>query len=315
MIVIVTHSKDVGADFVIRHLLALGRPYLRLDTDKLGTTECFFGSRSEPELHVKGQVIRISGVTAIWARRFALPEVLRQVKSRHVDFVKRELAIVMDAFLEGAPGAFQINSSTADRLAGNRIVQAQRAKNVGFSIPDALVTQDTEAARAFLEDHTEVVCKALSFGRISSAPDDELVAFTSTLTRDLSLDGLASCPALFQQKIPKRYDWRITTVGDRAFSARAAFDPQMSPVDWRQEQDASTRFARADPPRDVLERLLRLARDSDLVYGAHDLIETENGEFFFLETNPAGQWGWLELTAGLPIGQAIADELVAHSKC
>jgi glutathione synthase/RimK-type ligase-like ATP-grasp enzyme len=288
---------------------------VRLDTDKLGTSECFFGSRSEPELHINGQVIRISDVAAIWARRFALPEILRQVKPGHADFVKRELAIVMDAFLEGTPGIFQINSSVADRLAGNRLVQAQRAKKAGFLVPDTLVTQDRDAARDFLAEHTDVLCKALSFGRVSSAPDAELVAFASTVPRDLALEGLASCPALFQKKISKRYDWRITTVGARAFSARAAFDPQVSPVDWRQEQDAATRFVHAEPPPDILDRLFRLAGDSGIVYGAHDLIETANGEFFFLETNPAGQWGWLELTIGLPIGRAIADELVAHSRC
>ncbi len=84
---------------MIRHLLALGCAYVRLDTDKLGSPVCFFGAGSEPELHQHGQIIRHSDVTAIWARRFALPEVLQQVKSEHLDFVKRELGVVMDAFL------------------------------------------------------------------------------------------------------------------------------------------------------------------------------------------------------------------------
>lgn len=71
MILIVTHSRDLSADFVIRHLLAYGKKYLRLDTDRLGTPECFFGARSIPELHIKGHVVRRNDVTAIWCRRFS----------------------------------------------------------------------------------------------------------------------------------------------------------------------------------------------------------------------------------------------------
>lgn len=315
MILIVTHSKDLGADFVIRQLPAFGSAYLRLDTDKLGTSECFFGSNSEPEIHVQGRLIRKSEVTAIWARRFALPEILAQVKPAYADFVRRELATVMDAFLEGAPEVFQINTSSADRIAGNRILQSERAKKIGFSVPESLVTQDAAAARAFLDRHVDVVCKALSFGRLSSTPGAELVAYTSVASRDLPLDGLARCPALFQEKIPKRFDWRITTVGDRAFSARAPVGPESSLVDWRAEEDAATNFEAVEPPPQIVEWLIQLARDSGIVYGAHDLIQSETDEFYFLETNPAGQWGWLELTLGLQIGRAIADELVAHAKC
>lgn len=313
LILVVTHSKDVSADLVIRHLLAFGRAYTRLDTDKLGTPDCFFGSSSEPELHIGKRMIPVSDITAIWARRFALPEALHQVKPAHLDFVRRELATVMDAYLEGTPDTFQINTSNADRLAGNRILQEKRAKAAGLLVPDTLVTQDHMEAQAFLEMHANVLCKALSFGRVSSTPHVELVAYASKISRDHSLEGLISCPSLFQEDIPKRYDWRITTVGDRSFSARASFHPGVSPTDWREEQNAATRFVRADPPKDVLAKLFRLARESGIVYGAHDLIETPRGEFYFLETNPAGQWGWLELTIGLPIGQAIAEELAKHS--
>src|SRR3546814_8793462 len=49
---------------------------------------------------------------------------------------------------------------------------------------------------------------------------------------------------------------------------------------------------------------------SGIVFGAHDLIEKHEGDFFFLETNPAGQWGWLEIHHGLQIGAAVASELV-----
>ena len=313
LILIITHSRDLSADLVIRHLCAGGHDYVRLDTDQLASVECFFGFRAGPELHIDGRVILTSEVSSIWARRFAVPLSLRKVRPEQAQFVTRELMVVMDAFLEGAAHAFQINRYHADRLAGNRLLQALRARKLGFSTPKSLVTQNADDARVFLNSHPRAITKALSFGRISSSSDNELVAFSSLVPNNVNLEGLICCPSLLQEMVPKRFDWRVTTVGDRVFSARVMSDPSIL-IDWRADKDAVTKFSRADLPREVSDRLVTLSHQSELIFGAHDLIENTEGEFFFLETNPAGQWGWLELTLGLPIGQAIADELIAHAR-
>lgn len=313
MILVVTHSKDLSADLVIRHLHADGQKYVRLNTDHLVTPECFFGFRDEPELHIDNRVILGSDISSIWARRFALPRSLQDLNLQYAEFVKREHLVVMDAFLEGTTDAFQINPAHADQIAGNRLLQMRRARKFGFSIPDSLVTQDAEAARRFIATHAQTITKALSFGRVSSESGNELVAFASVIQHDVNMDGLSCCPSLLQDSIPKRCDWRVTTVGDRVFSAKATFDKSRS-LDWRADKDAATRFSSAELPEEISDRLIALSRESKIVYGAHDLVESVTGEFFFLETNPAGQWGWLELTLDLPISRAIADELVAHSR-
>ena len=45
------------------------------------------------------------------------------------------------------------------------------------------------------------------------------------------------------------------------------------------------------------------------MYGAIDVRRTDEGEYYFLEVNPAGQWMFVETRAELPISQAIADFL------
>ncbi len=45
-------------------------------------------------------------------------------------------------------------------------------------------------------------------------------------------------------------------------------------------------------------------------FGAFDFSVTPDGRWWFLECNPAGQWGWLAEQTRLPIAEAIADELV-----
>ncbi|MGH3806966.1 MAG: hypothetical protein ACRDRU_10105 [Pseudonocardiaceae bacterium] len=46
------------------------------------------------------------------------------------------------------------------------------------------------------------------------------------------------------------------------------------------------------------------------IFGAFDFSVTPDGRWWFLECNPAGQWGWIAEETGLPIAGAIADELV-----
>jgi glutathione synthase/RimK-type ligase-like ATP-grasp enzyme len=45
-----------------------------------------------------------------------------------------------------------------------------------------------------------------------------------------------------------------------------------------------------------------------LTYAAIDLA-LSNGEYWFIEVNPTGEWGWLD-GAERPIAAAIAEELM-----
>jgi hypothetical protein len=42
--------------------------------------------------------------------------------------------------------------------------------------------------------------------------------------------------------------------------------------------------------RELESRLLRLHKRLGLFYGAYDLIVDQEGNYYFLEVNPAGQW-------------------------
>jgi glutathione synthase/RimK-type ligase-like ATP-grasp enzyme len=61
----------------------------------------------------------------------------------------------------------------------------------------------------------------------------------------------------------------------------------------------------------VEDQILTLQRRLGLIYSAFDLVRTPQGEYVFLETNPFGQWLWIEDLTGLPISKAIADFLAA----
>lgn len=312
MILLVTHGQDLGADLVIRHLHAQGADYLRLNTDALGTARHHVGfAAGSAELIWGTRRVPAGDVSAVWYRRFARPQVLEGVNPDYRAFAARELTTVLDAFLEAIPG-LHVNRFEADRLAGNRLLQAVRARKIGFPVPETLVTQNEARAREFLRRHGQVVTKAISFGALGG-PDGR-VAYTSAVSPDADWRGLATGPVLLQQRIPKRREWRVTTVAKQVFSARTRDGAAIDPADWRRSNVADLIFEPSELPGTVKTMVTELTAASGLAFGAHDLIETPHGDFYFLETNPAGQWGWLELNAYLPISAALASLLLGHEE-
>lgn len=292
---------------VIRHLIVDAAPFLRLDTDMLGTESVHFGfDNGAPYLKANGRTIYSRDIQSVWSRRYALPRSLDAVQPEFRAFVKQELSYCLDAFIESVDGV-HINPYDVDRRAGNRILQSVLASQCGLSTPKTIVTQSENDAKLFLEGTPDSVTKAISFGILSDGPEP-LVAYTADINKNHSLNGLHVCPSLFQEKIRRKFDWRITTVGEKIFSARISASA-FPATDWRALPSAQSAFEIAELPPEVCAKIILLCHRAGLRYGAHDLIEAEDGNFVFLETNPAGQWGWLETQLGLPVGRALADAL------
>jgi glutathione synthase/RimK-type ligase-like ATP-grasp enzyme len=56
-----------------------------------------------------------------------------------------------------------------------------------------------------------------------------------------------------------------------------------------------------------------MTRALGLKFSAIDLVVDVHGDVWFLELNPNGQWGFVELATGQPIGAAMAALLERDS--
>jgi hypothetical protein len=278
MILVFTHAADLGADLVIRHLVRWRTAYRRINTECVGTPSLQIASvKGGLAIVNAGGQIEADSVRAVWARRIAHPSVLGIIDSEYREFAGRELAYVMDAFIAAVRGV-QINPFEADRTSGNRLVQATRAAEADFLVPDTLVTQDHNSAQEFVLKYSKVITNAISFGMLGGTASRQ--AYTALVDSCFDMAGLAACPALFQEFIPKRCEWRVTTVGAQVFAARTRTDAMVDTIDWRQSPDPAALFEPAVLPPDVQRRLLCLCANSGLVFGAHDLIEPPSGDFY-----------------------------------
>lgn len=61
-------------------------------------------------------------------------------------------------------------------------------------------------------------------------------------------------------------------------------------------------------------KCINLVKDLNLRFGAIDLVCDLDGDYWFLEINPNGQWAWIENQTKLPIASSIVDELLKISE-
>jgi hypothetical protein len=117
---------------------------------------------------------------------------------------------------------------------------------------------------------------------------------------------------LFQDRIPKVCETRITVVDGRLFTARIHADSDAARADWRADYDSLT-IEPCPPPPAVAAAVLRLLDAFQLPYGCLDFALTGPAEdpdsWWFLELNAAGQYGFVEQATGLAITAAICDYL------
>lgn len=207
---------------------------------------------------------------------------------------------------------FLLDPPEALLAAPHKARQAQLAAAVGLEVPRTLVSNDAEAIRAFARAcGGRVVAKMIESGSVGLAgPDGERAYPTFELSpEDLAeLPGIRLSPMIFQERVDKALEARVTVVGDQAFVAAVA---PGDAVDVREDPALIAGLRAYDGlPERVRRALFALLDRLCLNFATFDLIQTPEGRWVFLEVNTVSFFDHVERYAGLPISEAVADLLL-----
>lgn len=321
-VVVITHAAD-SVEMLVSlgaHLEARGASLLQFNTDRY-PMECHasFLQDGGGERIVFGDGSRrvvLGPADAIWYRRAwhgaALPEAMdRQLRAAAAG----ECAALVNGLMAAAP-CFVLDGTDRVRWNEHKARQQRLAREVGLATPRTLMTNDPVEARAFIAScPTGAVAKMLSSFAIRPSKDEEQVVFTSALGPEhlRHLDGLRYSPVVFQERIDKRLELRVTMIGTRVFAA--AVDSMAVPgadVDWRERGvELVDRFVAYTLPAGIEAKLHAYMTRSGMQYSAIDFIVEPSGRYVFLEANPAGEFFWLEhFRPHFPMTEALADVLL-----
>lgn len=312
-ILVVSHTHDAHASEVLARLHQRGADAMLFDTGRVPREvpvtidhcpERAWAARALSD----GRWIDLHEVRSVWWRRpqpYGLHAEMAGGEDRHFALAEVDAAVTG---LWSLLDARWINDPDLDQKAGRKAWQLKVAREVGLAIPRTCITSDPSRAREFVESAPgQVIYKAFQ-GTEQSWRETRVL---KPGERDL-LNGVRYAPVIFQDYVPARVDLRITIVGDRLFPAEIHSQSSAYPIDFRMDM-ATVAIEPHALPDAVAGKLLALMRRFGLVYGAVDMRQTPEGEYVFLEINPAGQWLFVEYRTGQPISDALADTLIAFS--
>jgi hypothetical protein len=212
----------------------------------------------------------------------------------------RELHESLFRWMEITP-ACVVNRASAMGSNSSKPYQSQLIADVGFAVPETLVTSDPERARSFLAEHGRVIYKSISGSRSIvhelTAPD---------LAR---LDDIRWCPVQFQAYV-EGVDVRVHVIGDEVFATRVT----SRVTDYRYAGAGGGEPARLEATTldDVTaQRCLELTRRLGLEFSGLDLRVPHEGEVVCFEANPCPAYAYYEGHTGQPIAAAVGRHLAA----
>jgi ATP-grasp ribosomal peptide maturase len=306
-VLVITQPEDNTADVVIAELFKRGVPVARLDPAdfprSLSVTAWIGGDGGwRGWLQTVSRTVDVSQVRSLYYRRprpFAFPNMDEQ--SRRFAGAQAQQAI--GGLLASLPGCRYVNHPHSITAAEFKPAQLRLAGEVGLSVPATLITNDQRQARKFAEATGPVVYKSFRDTRyeIDGVPAAIWTEEVDPATFDESITYTAH---LFQAKIEKIADVRVTVIGNHVFCVRI----NGGVLDWRQNYDQLT-YSVLDPPAGLRAGVLDYLAGFDLAFGAFDFALDVDNRHWFLECNPNGQWLWLEGATGLPMAAAMADLL------
>jgi hypothetical protein len=100
----------------------------------------------------------------------------------------------------------------------------------------------------------------------------------------------------------------VIVIGQHVTAAAITAGSDRAYVDYRTDYSSLT-YELVEPPSEVVAGVRALMASFELVYSALDFVLTPDGEWVFLEVNPAGQYGYIEHHTGAPLTDQLADLL------
>jgi hypothetical protein len=319
MILIVSDpEEDVHVPYVLEELDRRGLPYLVFDpATYLQEWRLTIASTDDGAPHAvlsgSGTELDLANVSGAWYRRPGTPVPTPNMDVDEADWMREEAAHVLRGAWEHIPADRWMSHPSAVRRSSVKLWQLQVAHGLGLQIPPYTVTNEPNNARDFVRRHSTTIAKSLTRPFVVYQARGEVAVMYTTPVNgvpDVAFDHVANGPTFLQKYVDKDADVRVTVVGEQVFAVE--IDARVGDevmVDFRSGEVFDLPHRVVDLPASLATACRDLVRGLALTFGAIDLVRDREGDYWFLEINPNGQWMWLEWASGAPIRSAVCDWL------
>jgi glutathione synthase/RimK-type ligase-like ATP-grasp enzyme len=322
MILILTEACDPHADLVAHKLRERGAELARFDPAQFPSKAEFSLSYSSAGeiaylLRSEEETVNLNRVQAIWYRRPQPPVAHERITNKlSRDYIQEDCNTFVQDVWNSLSCRWLPAPVSVIRRAQFKASQLKVAVELGFELPPTLFTNSPDEFLDFYRQHNGNIVSKLAGFSFFRTVGNTFSRYTEVVSkRDIGYaNAIRYCPVIFQAYVPKRFELRVTVVGQETFAAEIhSQESNHTRYDWRRYDFYKTTHTIHRLPASMEERCIRLVERLGLCYGAIDMVLTPDGRYVFLEINPNGQYLWIEDATGLPISNAICDLLISRS--
>lgn len=213
---ILTNSKDVTSDYLCARLEEAGVDFVRYNTDVDCNRTLFLYKKSAPFIKWGDNSLNPDQISALILRRPKPIEIDAELDKTSREHTSAEWSEAIEGFLSHIDETIWVNHPARNSMASHKVEQLTRAKQYGLNVPPTIVTNDPDSAKEFIRSQTSgSIVKPLASGFIEREEGDTLI-YTHAFQEEhfKFLDRIRQCPVLFQSRIPKTLDVRLTVLDD-----------------------------------------------------------------------------------------------------
>jgi hypothetical protein len=297
---------------------------VRINSENLASNldYCFHwlnsGDLKTQKLNVLDSGISASDVSVIWYRKPNRPTAHPALTDPAAkECSEQEYREFLHSFFGFFPRAKWVNDYWQMQKYSVKANQMYIAKEVGLTVPETVITNDISVVKELSSRYAEIISKSICYAGFGWE-GSQYGCFTYVLPTNelskLSSEVLAYAPAIFQQRINKAQELRVTVIGDEVIACEIQTQPEsVENIDWRIENVEEMPHKIVDLPEVIALRLKKMLSIMGLNFGAFDLIADETGTYYFIEVNPNGQYYWMEILTGAPLTEAMVSLILRLS--
>jgi len=235
----------------------------------------------------------------VWRRRASAPRIMAEDPVSEFDLkYARSLALrthfefLTNAFAEAAWINYE---APATKVNDSKIYQLQNAASVGFTIPKTLISNSPQAIKKFIKNQKSII-KAFHQHRWHA--DRKNFGVQTTIINETLLEDHNSVhfsPSIFQPFIEKKYEIRVTWLGDRYKAVRIDALSDEAKIDWRPAANhGQIAIKEYILPESLRAKCAAFMKKVGLTFGCLDIIAAKDNDYVFLEVNEMGNFLWKE---------------------
>ncbi len=308
---VISSSIDYSTDLICLELYERQKKYLRLNRDMFEEYEIIYSLQGrEMTIIMEGEIYTVNN-DSLKGVFFRAPVFLRAHKTYSItEKLYRSQGSSFIRNLVVFEKAKWINHPVKTYRAENKLFQLKCAQDVGLMVPKTFVgnalPQDIVTTKKY-------VVKSLDTALFYNESQEYFTYSSVVSGSELINSNLREAPIILQEFLVDKRDIRVTVVGNMLFPISITKCGKNIYGDWRKNTKETLQYRTESLPDNISNNIIKLMDKLELFFGGIDLAFS-NGEYYFIEVNPTGEWSWLSPYSSIPIQKAIVDELLGEAK-